>query len=328
MSWYAIDSVSDAVDEAKALLFPFELKRWLVLAVMAFFVGGAGNAPSINQSVDAPVQNGQLPAVPMESELWVLIFLVVLAILVLAVVFLVIGSIMEFVFVDALRSHDVRIRGPFGDRIGVGIRLFGFRLALLLVGLLLAAVVLAPVYAAFVLAAPFSLLALVFLLPLAIVLGLALAVVQDFTTAFVVPVLCERGGGILSTWRRTLWPAVKSEWQQFLLYIVVKWGLGIAIGFAVGIALALVFAPVLLLVGAGVLTGGVSPVLVAIGATFVVVLFVVVHVFVQTPIAVFLRYFSLLVLDKSGLEWTLYPDRDGGPRGDEHIGFDNAKSGP
>lgn len=313
MPWYAIDAVSDAIEESKSLLLPFDLKRWLVLAVITFFVGGAGSAPSLNQSFGDPTQGGQMPGAPMDGDIWLILGLVLLVVLAIALVFLVVGSIMEFVFVDVLRSHDVRIRGSFGDRTGAGLRLLGFRLALLLIGLVLVALVAAPIYATVVLGTPVALLALVFLVPLVIVVGIALAVVDDFTTAFVVALLCERGGGIVATWRGTLWPAVKAEWQQFLLYIVLKWGLGLAVGFAVGIALAIVFAPVLLLFGAGLFVGGVSAALVVIGVVVAIVLFVVTHVFVQTPIAVFLRYYSLRVLDRSDVEWTLHPDQSVGP---------------
>lgn len=309
MSWYAIDSVSDAFDESKSLLFPFKLKRWVVLAVITFFVGGTGNAPSFNQSFDAPAQGGEIPDIPAGGDFWLLVGLVVLAILVIVAVLLVVGSIMEFVFVDVLRSRNVRIRGRFGSRTGAGLRLLGFRLGLLLIGLFLFVLVAAPIYAGVVLAMPVALLALVFLIPLAIVVGIALAIVQDFTTAFVVPLICERGGGIIATWRSTLWPTVKAEWQQFLLYMVLKWGLGIAVGFVVGIGLAIVFFPLIILVGAGLFaSGGVTTPLLVVAGVFAILLFVLVQIFVQMPVSVFLRYYSLSVLDKTDLAWTLYPE--------------------
>lgn len=308
MSWYAVDSVSDAFDESKSLLFPFDLRRWLVLAVITFFVGGPGGFPSFNQSFDAPAQGGQMPEMPVGGDFWMLVGLVVLAVLAIVLVLLVVGSIMEFVFVDALRSRDVRIRGPFGNRTGAGLRLLGFRVALFLVALVLFAMVAAPIYAALVLDVTAVLLALVLLVPLAIVAGIALAVVQDFTTAFVVPLICERGGGIVATWRQTLWPAVKAEWQQFLLYMVLKWGLGLVVGFIVGIGLAIVFFPLLVLVGAGLFVGGgVTTSFIVIAGAFAIILFVLVQVFVQMPVSVFLRYYSLSVLDKAELTWSLYP---------------------
>lgn len=311
MPWYAIDSVSDAFEESKSLLFPFGVKRWVVLAIMTFFVGGSTSMPSFNQSFDVPQQGGgQLPEFPFSLEL---VLLVALVVVVVFLVFLVIGSIMEFVFVDALRSHDVRIRGPFGERTGPGIRLLGFRIFLFVLGLLVVGLVLAPIYAGIGLGIPVALIALVLLVPIGIVAGLALAIVQDFTTAFVVPLICERGGGIIETWRRDLWPSVRSEWQQYLLYIVLKWGLGLAVGFVVGIGLTIVFLPVLVLLGAGFFAGGgvVTTPLLVVAGVFVVVAFVLAQVFVQMPITVFIRYYSLRVLDKVELEWSLYPAADG-----------------
>lgn len=308
MPWYAIDAVTDAIDEAKALLLPFDLRRWLVLAVITFFVGGGTSGPSLNQSFDAPTQGGELPDVPVDADVWVLVAAILVVLLLVGVVFLVVGSVMEFVFVDALRSRDVRIRGRFGRRLGPGIRLVGFRLLLLAVGLLVLGLVAIPIYTGVVLGSPIALLALIVTLPVAILLGISLAVVQEFTTAFVVPLVCDTEGGILATWRDTLWPAVRREWQQFLLYAVLKWGISIGIGLAVGIALSLVFLPVVLLVGAGLLAGALSPAIVAVGGLLALFLFLLTLVFVQMPIAVALRYYSLLVLGMSEIEWTL---RDG-----------------
>jgi len=306
MPWYALDSVSDAFDESKALLFPFDLKRWVVLAVITFFVGGSGGAPQFNQTFGQPSQ-GDVPSSFPIQDFWLLLIGFIALLVVIGLILLILGSIMEFVFVDALRSRDVRIRGPFGDNLGAGLRLAGFRFALFLGMLLVFAMVLGPVYAAIVMGTPVALLALVVLLPLAIVLGLTIAVIQDFTTAFVVALVGERGGGIVGTWRQDLWPTVRAAWQQFLLYIVVKWGLGLAVGLAVGIALTLVFLPVLLLVGVGLFTGGATPAIIAVGVVLALVLFVLVQLFVNMPITVFLRYYSLSVLDKSELDWALHP---------------------
>lgn len=303
MSWYAIESVSDAFDESKDLLFPFDLKRWLVLAVITFFTGGAGGgASSFNQSFSSPPDSGGMPDVPFS---WELVAAVILVLLVLWLVFLVVSSVMEFVFVDALRSRDVRIRGSFGTRTGPGLRLAGFRAGLFVAALVVMALVAVPIALAVVGGTPVALLALVLTVPLAIVLFIVLFVVEDFTTAFVVPLICADGGGIVATWQDTLLPAARAEWKQFGVYVLVKVGLGIAIGFAVGVVMVFVGLPILLLFGAGLLAGGLSVVFIATAVLMLVVLFVLAFVFVQMPISVFMRYYSLLVLDSSPIEWTL-----------------------
>ena len=41
MSLYAVENIGDAYEATRAFLFPFSLRRWLKLALVVFFVGGA-----------------------------------------------------------------------------------------------------------------------------------------------------------------------------------------------------------------------------------------------------------------------------------------------
>ncbi|KAB1196789.1 MULTISPECIES: hypothetical protein [Haloferax] len=322
MSWKAIDALDDARDATGSLLLPFDLGRWARLALIALFVGGlgsgggtAGNAG--NSGFTVPADGGVPPGgVPIDSLPGfvtpgsVLAIIVALAalFLLLGLVWSVVASVMQFVFVDAVVSKDVRIRKPFRERLGLGLRLFVFQVGLvvavfLLLGLPLAAVVLGGISldgSVFLLAIP-----LVFL---AILVFLVLAIALQLTTDFVVPTMIAEDRPVIDSWRRVA-PLFRAEFSEFGLYVLIRFVLGILAGIAVGVAAALVLLVVAIpfaIVGGGIvlaLTGAqvsvFSPVglvlLGALGVLFVLTA-ITVGAFVQMPVVTFFRYYSLFLL--------------------------------
>lgn len=303
MSWYAVDALDDALAETQALLLPFDLGTWVRLAVITAFAGlSAPQTPTF--SVEAPPETVfEVVRGVSVSEALAVATVVGVAVLVVGAVVAAVGAVMEFVLVDAARSRDVRVAGPFGQRLGPGLRLFAFRVAVVLVGVLAAALVLAPVAAALLLGQLVWLLALAVTLPLALAVGLATAVAAEFTTAFVVPLMADDdddGVGLLAGWRR-LYPAVRADWRQFGVYVLVKavllFGASLALGFAVAVV-AVPFGVGTLFVGP-VSAAGVA----ALVAAGVVGLLAVAAV--SVPTMTFLRYHSLSVLGQSAVEFSL-----------------------
>jgi len=299
MAWYAVRALDDALSETRALLLPFDLDTWLRLAVVTLFAGlSAPQTPTFSWEVppQAAIETtteftpSELPA-----------FVLGLVAVAFAVVFLfaLVGAVMEFVLVDAVRSQSVRVLAPFGRRLGAGLRLFGFRVVAILA--LVAAVlgVVLPVGAAVVLQASAALLALFVTVPLLLVVGVLTAVVLEFTTAFVVPLMTEHGVGVLAGWRR-LWPVVRADWEQFAVYALVKLVLLVGAGFLLGLAGAIVAVPAGLLVLSESLTG---LAVVAVAAALLVGVAVVAAL--SVPLVTFFRYHSLCTLDASTVEFTL-----------------------
>ena len=308
MSWYAIDAVEDGLDVTRGFLLPFDLRRWLTLAVMVFFLGGAGGAgsgASNGATSTGPAGPTTLPGgiELSEGELMTIVVAAVLVFVVLALVFGLIGAIMRFVFVDALRTREARIRGRFGPRAGKGLRLFLFELAVVLVILAPVAVALVPLLiggASVVLV----LLAIPFVLLFGLVGGLALLA----TNEFVVPVMIAEDRGVLDGWRR-FWPTLRAEWKQFGVYLVVRIVLGIAVSFVAGIVTGVIAVPLAIL-GAlaffGPMGSVAMPVLVAV-AVPLVLLFLALALLVQVPLQTYLAYFALLVLGDANAAFDLIP---------------------
>jgi hypothetical protein len=330
--WYAFAALSDARDATEALLWPIDRGRWLRLALIALFVGVGGGAPTGGSNVNVPSGGGggatpdmPAPSMPDIGSAFAIIAGLVLLVLLLALVWNLIGAVMEFVLITGLRDRAVSIREPFGENVRPGLRLFGFRLAVGLVSLLVVGIPLLAVFGVGISVSPTFLL---FLVPLVIVFGVVAlvgSVVLGLTTDFVVPAMLVEGVGVLDGWRR-LWPTLRAEWKQVTLYVVAKFVLGIAVGLAVslvvllaalivGIPFALVGAVLYFTVSA-VGTGPVGWVLIGLLVLLFVIVMIVVALLVQVPALTFVRYYSLSVLgmlvpdlDLVGVE---RPDEDGG----------------
>jgi hypothetical protein len=322
MSLYAVRNLDDALAVTRDFLTPLDATRWLKLALVAFFVGGqAAGSNTVQYSVGG--NGGGSPATTPGAvegpRLWILVAVVVAALLVAGLVFALVGSVMEFVFVESLRSGEVTVRRYWRRRWRQGLRLFGFRVALGLFVLVGVALLAAPFVLSVVATGtvggvtPWLLVAA---LPFVVGGGVLVAVASGFTTAFVVPVMVLDDGGVLDGWRR-LWPTVTAQWTQYLAYAVASVVLSLLGGVAVGVATAalgvVVLLPLLLLGAVGVALLAVAPpvgwAVVALAAVLFVLSLVVVAAVVQVPVKVYLRYYALLVLGDIEAEFDLVPDR-------------------
>jgi hypothetical protein len=326
MALYAIDDLDDALDATRAFLLPFDLRRWLRLAVLAFFVaggtGGGGFPTSGFQTGGGGAPGGPTGDVPADqianaisSNLALIVGVVALA-LVVGLVFAWLSATFEFALLDALRTDEVRVRRGLRGFSGKGTRLFAFRLVLGLVGLLVVvgtlALAFAPLLAGQGTASVFAFLAV---LPVLLAVGVALGVVNAFTTAFVAPIMLLEDRGVLSGWRR-LWPVLRRDWKQFLAFAAVGFVLTIAVGILVGLATAAVALalaiPFALVAGLVLAVGGGSTAsLVVLGVVGAILglLVLVALALVQVPVQSYLRYWALLVLGDVDDDLDLVPER-------------------
>lgn len=338
MSLHALDDIEDAIEATKTFLLPFDWGRWLRLAVVVVFMGGlGGNVPSNTGSVGdfggsggtggasgVPFGPSGMPDLPggfAGMELLVLVGVVIAVLLLLGLVFGIVGAVMEFVFVESLRSDEVHVRQYFRRHFGRGIRLFGFRLVLGLLALL----VLAAVGAAIgfgVIGGSLStwgpgqfLGAFLLLLPFLLVVFLFYALVNGFTTTMVVPTMLHTDRAVLDGWRR-FWPTLRGNLKEYAMYSLMVIVLHIAAGIITGIGILVVLFVLAIpfgIVGFGTfLAGGGSfslPVLAVfgvLGALFFVV-FLLLSALVRVPIKAFFRFYALLVLGDTDRDLDLIP---------------------
>lgn len=290
MSWYAIESIDDAIGEARSFLSPISLRRWATLALISVFVGTGGGSlisflnvgssiPSEDSSdtgsvpadgaVDGSVTSGisstgeLSPAelVEMASAELPVILAITTAVVGLVLGIRLVSDILRFVLYDALHTDRIAIIAPAKRRFGQSLRLFGFILGLQL--LTAAPFVAVGAALVFEVTLPTSPVALITGGVLAAGILLTATVINRVTHEFVVPIMVITDGGILDGWRR-FWPVFRGQLAQFGVYLIVHFLVLLIVGVARAILASIVYLFVLLigsLLGLGVvfgLFGGIS----------------------------------------------------------------------
>lgn len=308
MTWYAIENIEEALESTREFLFPFEWRRWAKIAVIALFAGGFGapNMPSnfssigdqtsTYQGVDPATQTGMhglMSSNPMTALATgshvsnAAIGFVVLLVIAGAAVFGILSSIFTFVFYRSLLDEEIHVRQFFSRYAGKGLRLFFFRLAFVLGMLLFVA---AAISSAFV-----SPLFLVPGLLLGIPLFLLLSVFLALTNQFIPVKMMEEDTGVIEAWSR-LWPSVESEWRQVLLYVVMRF----LVGMVAGIASLFASLVVLVVLGIPLTVLGVvayivfKPFALVVLALGILAFAISVAYFIHGPVQTYFRYYALL----------------------------------
>lgn len=341
MPWYAVAALDDAFDATKSLLTPLDARQWLKLTLVVFFLGNAGGgSPSATagSSTGGPTPGGPIPGGPFPNgdppgpmgiemnfpadfaEVLPVILAVAAVALVVGLLYALVGSVMEFVFVESLRRQRVRIRDYVDQHFSRALGLFAFRVAL---GLLVALPALGVIATVVSLAGggpglPVVLLAV--FAPLLILLGIAVAVVDAFTVSFVVPVMILKNVGIVAGWR-WFWPTLTADWKQYGVYALVRFVLALAVGVLAsiigGIVGTVLLAP-LAIVGvlafpvlggaAGILTNPITLAVSVLVALSYLTLLTAALAVAFVPIQTYLRYHALLVLADTDREFDLIPE--------------------
>ena len=346
MALSALESVEDAFDGTKRLLWPFARGTWFRLAAVMLFVGAGGFSPTsfLNFGMFPGDGTGEPPgqqpepqpggpdpgALTPELTPELLVFLVLFVLLAVAVFLLwqIASAVIEFVFVESLGAEAVKLREFFTGNVRPGVRLFLFRtgVSLLVFGGLVVALLAVGILVGGWPVTQWdedAILALVFLgIPLLLGAAFVLGLVLGLTTTFVVPTMLAEDRGVFSAWRRFL-GVVADEPVEILVYLVVNFVLGIAIGLATGaltLALLIVVGVPALLVSLPVLlTVGVTP----LGGTVLLVvwlaagvLFFVASLLIAVPFQTFRRYYALLVLGDVDADLDVVPTTRAAVRAD------------
>ncbi|WAI00157.1 DUF7544 domain-containing protein [Methanogenium organophilum] len=315
--YYAFSEISGAVDRTKNLLWPFQWGVWFRIALIALFIGGGGfNFPgsSYGDVSDTGLAPGSLPDLGMDNI--GIILIIVGVVLLLALIWMFIGSVLQFVFVDCLTSGRILLTRTFKERSGKGVRLLLFNIGIGLIFLLIIAV-----------------LALIFFLPvmdgtppgdalvigtvlmfvlLILVLLIPLALIAIFTTDFVVPVMIRDDCGVIAAWRQVI-AIFAPEWKQAVVYVLVKFVLGIAAAIllfiAVLIAVIIIGIPFVII---GVVLATVFKLMNIMLLLLLLIPFVVIVIpvtlLIEVPFVTFFRYYSLQVLGRISEKYALLPN--------------------
>jgi hypothetical protein len=289
MAWYALRAASESVAATQRLLAGSTLGAWGRLAVLVLFVGGLTTPflVDFNQGSAVLGAAGGGEPVPITA--------VAAVVLAIGLGVLFVGSVLEFVFLDALRGEPIRLAADGRRWWRAGARLFAFRLAVLAVLGLVGWVILRTGNPR-----PIALLAVV---PLAV----ALVVLDRLTVAFVVPIMFVDDRSLMAGWRAFL-PTLRDEWDQYAAYLLVAGTLGVAVAVAGGLLAALLavgfavpFSAFGAAVAAALVERGLSAatvgrvVAVALAVPYLAVVLGTILLVHVAPVA-YLRYIALFVL--------------------------------
>ncbi|WP_255191267.1 DUF975 family protein [Natronobeatus ordinarius] len=334
---YAVDDLSDAIDVTREFLTPIRAGMWLRLVLVVFFISGAGiggGTPpvgDIGMVADGPTVPVEEPTdptgepidpeadFPLEELLLVGVVLLLVG-FVIWLVFSILRAIMDFVFVESLRSSNVHVRRYARENLGRAGRLFLFRVivGLLAFGPLVLGFFVVVFTADALEEVAFASLALLALL--AIPIYLLYAIVMRFTTVFVVPIMLLEERTVLGGWKR-FWPTFTANWTEYVVYLVLVWIIwvlvGIAIAFLAFFGVLLIGLPFgILAVIFAALLGPIGLVLAAVTLLAAFVLFLVYITLIEVPIYSYLRYYALLLLGDTDRELDLIPEQRAAVRGD------------
>ena len=303
---------------ADTLFRPFTLRVWLALG-FTFTVGYGLSSLRIPNaarfwrwnSTEEPWWTGRMAS--SLAHYWPLLLMGLLALAAIALVFVWLSSVFQFVYIDNITRKSGAIAEPFARLVRLGSLYFLWRMAFgavvlaavgILVGLpLLVVLVPGTSVTTRVAAAVWAGMAGIFLSVLA-------AIIVILAKDFLVPAMYVRGAGVIEGWRRVL-PVLSANVGQTLLYLLMLAALGIGIT-TVGLIAALVLLvalaiPVGLLALLGYAAGQAahltwSPPVIGIAAALGVIAFLgYIYLFqcAMQPAQIFRRCFPLVVLGQA-----------------------------
>ncbi len=250
--WIAWAAIEGAITKTRQMLFePFDLTKWVKLAIILLFIGGwggsnfssnpsSGNFGNFGDSYSDAELNAFVRETVSEVSVFVhqyltYIVLAVLAILLVTALFSYISNVMQFVFVESVVRNHVTIRAYIRNNLGNGLRLFMLNWTLGIVFLIAIILSLLPALSAIqrddFSAMFFGSFILFFVV---LMLGIILLSIIGSFINLAIPVMLYENVGILKALSKVISTAVHSI-PQVLVYWITRVVMGIIVGIAAAI---------------------------------------------------------------------------------------------
>ena len=306
---YAADSLTDALHLTKRYLSALWLRGWLKLGVVLAFLGGFG---VFLQVFNVPAELG-VQALEGSDEL-LLVAAGAAVVLAIYVAFRYVAALLEFVFVESLRSETMSVRHYLRTNLRRGLSLLVFRFAVGIGAIAAVAVSVAAIVVLGDVSDPSELSdgAVAAFVGYAVLVLLGWFAVDTLTNGFVVPIMLHDERGPISAWRRFA-PVIGTNWVGVLAFLLVAWALGFALWavFAVVGFFAAFFGLFLWILFAALLTAvHDSLVLVAVVGLLVGYLaYQYAVALVESPVRSYVRYYAIGILGATDDSLDLVADR-------------------
>lgn len=332
MSWYGIDSVDRAFSRTRKALFePFDFWKWAKLAIIIFLLGGVASnygGQGTNYKIGSEdleklhnIEPGQMPYFPFDTHeiafsyihaasFPAIIIAAIVSILLLALIFSYISSVMEFVFVESLVRNEVKFWAYSRRFLGKGFYLLLVRLVLGLVFLALFGIAILPLIASILKnSSDFAwsvLLGGIFWFAGVVIVLILLASAINSFLSLAIPLSIYRNKGILSA-LKLVFGNFRRSWQEVVVYWFIRFILGIGIAiltiFLFGLTLlvlglaSLIFDGILYFLFSSLVS---EPLIWILLAPFVIIELILILgalFFLNVPLVVFLKYHLLSFLE-------------------------------
>ena len=259
MGWYSIDAVDTAIKRTKkALIEPFDFWKWIKLGIIIFFIGSTGfpnfpggyNQPYDDKKIEGTLNEEMIKEISQFWDQYRTYILIGIAVIVFFIIlFILLSSIMEFVLIESLVTNKVTIRANFRKYLRSGFNLFIIQLILLMAFLSLFILAMMPILQKF-LESPANITPGMILMGILwfFVVIMILAFVSGIIYSFIglsIPLAMYQKMGITAALKE-IWAKFKMDWQQILVYWVVRIVLGLVVGIALGIAALILFIIILI----------------------------------------------------------------------------------
>jgi len=242
-----IDPISPAIERVKTILFrPFDLGRWLVIGLCAWLAhlgqgGGGGGGPNFNfpRHRESHQYVSDVEAAKdfiLGNLYWLapLVLAVVAVSIVLWLVFIWLSSRGKFMFLHCVAQNKAEVKIPWTKFRSHANSLFLFRIVLFFVGLVVIGLpIILAVLSIVLMVGTAGIVGLVLGIS-ALIAGIlaaviVLALIQKFTTDFVVPIMFLRTASCTAAWREFL-TLLSANKARFAIYILFQIVIAIAVG--------------------------------------------------------------------------------------------------
>ena len=330
MIYHVADTLNKAYERTKkALIEPFDLWKWLKLAIIVFLISGGLGFGNSGYNTSYPAGDidsmGEIDSIGQVFDQLVpisypgLIIMGIVLLIVITEVFGYISCVMEFVFVDSLTKHEVKFWDYSRKYLGPGLDLFIIRFILFLIFFSLIIIAALPLILQLIdqTSGPFlpGLIAGIGLLGF-ILLGITItgAVIDSFINLSI-PLAMYHEIGIIAAFKKVFNNSMEDK-EQILAYWIGRIFLWIGAGIVVGIVVILcmlilgifmiLIDVILYLILSSVLFGSQTLLWVVLAPVIFVQLIMLTLIVMMTgmPLNVFMKYHMLTFLER----W--YPDAE------------------
>lgn len=303
MDFIATKLIGESIDKTKKLLFPFNFKNWIILAILSIFIGGG---VGFNSRMNIP---SNFDFLNFTSINWAIIIGVLILAFSVGLVFLFLGSVLHFCFLDSITKNRIMISKYFKKNIEKGKSLFLLKLSFSLVSLFVLLLINYPhimILINNIDNLTFSLFSIPYLIISGIIYLILFSIISVFINTFTVYTMFIFNKKSLVSLKKVI-NVFKKEYKEMLLFLLFNLLIGIVVSMimvTIFLLMGLIIAFIVLIFAIiGTLLYKLSEVLIipliviaVILGVLLFIIFMILSLLISVPFSVFTQFYRLDVM--------------------------------